>query len=49
MLLLLVTLSEVAMTILFIISIVGLGLLISFCWQYVRRGHFPSLHVQATP
>jgi peptidoglycan hydrolase CwlO-like protein len=48
-LLLLMNVTAVSLTILFIIFALGLLLLINFCWQYVRNARFPSLRVSITP
>jgi hypothetical protein len=47
-LLLLIDVLAVSLTLLFAIFAAGLVLLIYVCWQYVRTGHFPSLHVVRT-
>jgi uncharacterized protein YukE len=48
-LLLLLNVTAVALTILFIIFALGLVLLTFYCWQYVRNARFPSLRVSITP
>jgi methyl-accepting chemotaxis protein len=47
-LLLLIDLLAVSLTLLFAIFAAGLVLLMYVCWQYVRTGHFPSLHIVRT-
>jgi hypothetical protein len=43
--LLLIDVGTVSLTLLFIIFALGLVLLMWFCWQFIRTGHFPSLRV----
>ena len=45
LILLLIDVSVVSLTLLFIIFAIGLVLLMWVCWQFVRTGHFPSLRV----
>jgi hypothetical protein len=45
LILLLIDVSVVSLTLLFIIFALGLVLLMWVCWQFVRTGHFPSLRV----
>jgi hypothetical protein len=46
--LLLIDIGVVSLTLLFVIFATGLVLLMYVCWQFVRTGHFPSLHVAST-
>jgi hypothetical protein len=39
--------TAIALTLLFIIVAAALLLLIYVCWQYIRHGRFPSLHVSS--
>jgi hypothetical protein len=47
-LLLLIDVLMVCLTLLFVFFAAGQVLLIYYCWQYVRRGRFPSLRVAST-
>jgi hypothetical protein len=43
--LVLIDVGTVSLTLLFIIFALGLVLLMWFCWEFIRTGHFPSLRV----